>query len=101
MHPSTARRVPAYWLAVLPLLITLSAPAFPQSTSGRILGRIADPTGAVLSGVRITLVNDATGASRNAQSNESGDYNFVEVVPGSYRVEFELTGFKKNVQTSK
>jgi len=100
MHPSTARRAPAQRLAVLGFLtILLSTAAFSQSTSGRILGRIADPTGAVLSGVKITVVNEATGASRNTQSNESGDFNFVEVVPGSYRVEFELAGFKKNVQT--
>ena len=31
-------------------------------------------------------------------TNDSGDYAFVEVVPGTYQVEFELTGFKKNVQ---
>ncbi len=99
MHPTT-RRAPADWLAVLLLLVIVSIPAFPQSTSGRILGRVADPTSAVLAGVKITLINEATGASRSTQSNESGDFNFVEVVPGSYRVEFELTGFKKNVQTS-
>ena len=65
MHPSLAHRVPAYWLAVLGLLTILSTPASSQSTSGRILGRVADPTGAVLSGVKITLTNEATGASRD------------------------------------
>ncbi len=99
MHPSTARRAPAYWLAVVGLLGFLIAPAFSQSTGGRILGRIADPTGAVLANVKVTLINEATGASRDSQSNDSGDFNFVEVVPGSYRVEFALAGFKKNVQT--
>jgi hypothetical protein len=100
MHPSLAYRVSASWLAVLSLLTILSVPAFSQSTSGRILGRVADPTGAVLAGAKITLVNEATAASRSTQSNDSGDYNFVEVVPGSYRVDFELSGFKKNVQTN-
>jgi Carboxypeptidase regulatory-like domain len=100
MHPSTARRASAYGLAVLGLLTILSVAAFSQSTSGRILGRVADPTGAVLTGVKITLTNEATGAARNTESNASGDYGFVEVVPGSYRAEFELTGFKKNIQTS-
>ena len=99
MHPSLARRVSVFWLAVLGLLTILSLPAFAQSTSGRIVGRVSDPTGAVLPSVKITLVNEATGASRDTQTNSSGDYNFVEVTPGSYRVEYELTGFKKNVQT--
>jgi len=99
MHPSLAHRVSAFSLTVLALLTVLTLPGLAQSTSGRIVGRLADPTGAVLAGVKITLVNEATGASRNTQTNASGDYNFVEVVPGSYRVEYELTGFKKNVQT--
>jgi hypothetical protein len=84
---------------VLGLIVSCTIPAFSQSTSGRIVGRTADPTGAVLAGVKITLVNEATGANRSTQSNTNGDYNFVEVVPGSYRVEYELTGFKKNIQT--
>src|SRR5256886_821411 len=69
-----------------------------QSTGGRVLGRVADPSGAVLAGVKITLTNEATGVSRLAQTNSSGDYVFVEVPPGNYSVEFEQTGFKKNVQ---
>jgi hypothetical protein len=69
-----------------------------QSTGGRILGRVADPSGAVLAGVKVTLTNDATGTTRDAQTNESGDYNFVEVTPGTYHTEFEASGFKKNVR---
>ena len=98
MHPSLAHRVSASWLAVFGLLTILSVPAFSQSTGGRILGRVADPTGAVLAGVKVTLTNEATGATRDTQTNASGDYTFVEVVPGTYRVEYELTGFKKSVQ---
>ena len=69
-----------------------------QSTGGRILGRVADPTGAVLGNVKVALVNDATGTQRDATTNDSGDYVFVEVPPGSYHAEFQLTGFKKNVR---
>ena len=100
MHPSLAHRVSASWLALLGLLTILSVPAFSQSTGGRILGRVADPTGAVLAGVKVTLTNEATGATRGIPTNASGDYTFVEVVPGTYRVEYELTGFKKSVQKS-
>src|SRR5258708_22814821 len=69
-----------------------------QSTGGRILGRVADSTGAVLANVKITLVNDATGVSNNAQTNESGDYVFPQVVVGSYHLEFDLAGFKKDIR---
>ena len=74
----------------------------PPSWSRRALvaacsGRVADPSGAVLAGVKSDTTNEATGVSRQRQTNTSGDYNFLEVPPGHYRVEFEQTGFKKNV----
>jgi outer membrane receptor protein involved in Fe transport len=97
--PSSTARWTARWLAVLFCLVY---PTFllAQSTGGRIVGRVADPSGAVLANVKVTLVNEATGVSRDTQTNESGDYTFVEVVPGSYHVEFAQAGFKKNVQKS-
>jgi hypothetical protein len=98
MSSSMRRRPLAFCLAVLSLLAVLATSSLGQSTGGRFVGRVADPTGAVLAGVKITLVNQGTSVARTATTNDSGDYNFVEVVPGTYRLEFELTGFKKNVQ---
>jgi hypothetical protein len=69
-----------------------------QSTGGRVIGRVVDPTGAVISGVNVTLVNEATGVSRDTKTSEAGDYTFVEVVPGIYDLQFALAGFKKSVQ---
>jgi hypothetical protein len=87
-------------LGTICLVVSLLIPALlsAQGANGRILGRVADPSGAVLAGAKITLTNEATGISRDALTNESGDYNLVNVVPGTYTVQFELTGFKKNVQ---
>jgi hypothetical protein len=90
----------ARWTAVILLAAISLVPTLlsAQGTSGRIVGRVADPTGAVLAHAKITLTNEATAISRDALTNESGDYSFVEVAPGTYTVQFELTGFKKNVQ---
>src|SRR5579863_3816903 len=93
----------ARWTAVCLIVATcLCIPVLlsAQGASGRVLGRVADPTGAVLAGVKVTLVNEATNVSRGAQTNDSGDFSFVEVVPGTYTLQFELTGFKRNVQKS-
>jgi hypothetical protein len=96
MHPSTSSWAHRCVFALIFLFLCL--PAFAQSTGGRILGRVADPSGAVLVGVKVTLTNGATGVSRTAQTNSSGDYVFVEVVPGTYDVTFEQTGFKQNLR---
>jgi len=96
MHPSLDRRSLSFCLALLSLIALFSSSALAQG--GRILGRVADPTAAVLAGVKVTLTNEATGAARETVTNESGDFSFVEVVPAVYDMQFELTGFKKSVQ---
>jgi len=91
----------ARWSVVcLAVVTSLSLPTLlsAQGTSGRILGRVADPSGAILAGVKIRLVNEGTSVGRDSKTNESGDYDFVEVPVGTYRLEFDLTGFKKNVR---
>ncbi|MGO8794252.1 MAG: carboxypeptidase regulatory-like domain-containing protein [Candidatus Sulfotelmatobacter sp.] len=96
-----ARWTPMYLRTVcLAVAICLSVPTLlsAQGASGRVLGRISDPSGAVLAGAKVTLTNEATAIGHDTLSNESGDYSFVNVVPGTYTVEFELKGFKKNVQ---
>ncbi len=100
--PSPRARWTVMCLITVCLAVSLLLPAslFAQGANGRIVGRVADPTGAVLANVKITLANEATGISRDALTSDSGDYTFVEVVPGTYTVQFELTGFKKNVQKS-
>ncbi len=96
MQPSQVCRTRS--LFAVSLILFLMSAAFGQSTGGRILGRVADPTGAVLTGVKITLTNESTGVARDAVTNASGDYSIVEVQPGQYRIEFDLSGFKKSIQ---
>ena len=96
MPPLRARWTAACVVVAIFLLIPTFLLA--QGADGRIVGRVADPTGAVLSSVKITLTNEATAISRDVLTNDSGDYSFVEVVPGRYTIQYELKGFKKNVQ---
>ena len=86
------------WLAVLSVSLIGSTILFAQSTGGRILGRVSDSSGAVLAGVTVTATNEATGVTRTATTNDSGDYVLVSVQPATYTMQYELAGFKKNVQ---
>jgi hypothetical protein len=97
MDSSSMRRAMWWCIAVLGWMSLLAVSALGQGTTGRIIGRVADPTGAVLANAKVTLVNQATGVSRQVMTNSSGDYVVVEVVPGVYTMQFELAGFKKDV----
>jgi hypothetical protein len=88
----TTRVLAAFFCLVCSTLVTA------QSTGGRLLGRVSDSTGAVLAGVKVTLINEATGVAQETTSNEGGDYVFPQVAVGTYRVEFDQTGFKKNLR---
>jgi hypothetical protein len=85
-------------IAVVSLCLIGSTLVSAQGTGGRILGRVTDSSGAVLAGVKVTLSNEATGVSNEATTNSNGDYGFPQVAVGVYRMDFDLTGFKKNLQ---
>src|SRR5438045_3729612 len=95
-----SRRVCWLIVCLAVVAVSLSVPTFllAQGTTGRIVGRVADPGGAVLANGKVTLVNEGTSVSQDSKTNENGDYDFVEVPVGTYRLEFDLTGFKKNVR---
>jgi hypothetical protein len=78
------------------LIITLAAalPARAQDT-GTISGTVVDSSDQVLPGATITLVDEATSATRTLTSNERGEFAFRALVPGSYTVVAELQGFRK------
>ncbi len=82
-------------LAIGVLLLSSSVFLLAQSSQGRILGTITDPSGAVVSGARVIITNVATGASRVLTSSGAGDYIAPSLEPGGYSVTVEAAGFKK------
>lgn len=72
-----------------------SASLFGQSYQGAIRGIVTDPQGASISTAKITLLNDATGLSRNTLTNASGEYAFNTLDPATYTLTAETPSFKK------
>jgi hypothetical protein len=57
-----------------------------------------DPSGAAIAAAKVTLINEATHATRDAEAGASGEYVFLEVPVGSYEVDAQSIGFKKYVR---
>ena len=66
-----------------------------QSFYGSIVGTVTDRSGAVITGAAVTLTNTGTSEKRSALSDAAGNYQFVNLVPGRYRVDVEQPGFKR------
>jgi hypothetical protein len=88
------------WLLLLGILLTfaLFTPGLLASDpTGTITGTVTDPSGAVVRKARLTVVNEATNAVRNAETNNDGDFTVALLPPGRYRVTAESAGFRKSI----
>lgn len=66
-----------------------------QENRGTILGRVTDPSGAVIAGAAIEATNLDTGVATDTASNEAGNYVLPAMPPGRYRVSAASSGFRK------
>src|SRR5260370_22529219 len=90
--------LPTGLLMVFSLILTASIGAgsgLAQSTGGRIRGTITDPSGGAVVGAKVELINEATNVSREAVTNSTGEYLFLEISVGTYSLQIEQAGFKK------
>ncbi|HVB59429.1 MAG TPA: TonB-dependent receptor [Candidatus Acidoferrales bacterium] len=80
-----------FFLVVNLLLITSLVA---QSPNGSISGIVHDPSGAVIAGAEIIVVNDATGVQSSTTTNSEGIYVVPSLLPGAYRLQVSKIGFK-------
>jgi hypothetical protein len=71
--------------------------ALAQSGTAGLRGTVTDAQGLRLPGVSVTLTNPATGLSREAVTDDTGDFTFVSLPPGTYSLKVELEGFRTAV----
>jgi hypothetical protein len=83
------------WLALAITLLLSSTLLLAQTTvgTGSVQGTVTDPSGAVVSGAKVVITNQATGQSQSLATNASGAYTSGALDPGSYKVQVTAKGF--------
>jgi hypothetical protein len=82
------------WLVML-LSIGVAMPAIAQVQTGSILVKTVDQQGAIMPGATITISSPVLVAgTMTAVTDASGAYRFPSLVPGTYNVKVELSGFQ-------
>ena len=74
------------------IALACAVPAIAQENA-ELKGTVTDPSGAVIPGATITLVNVATGESRVSTSNGAGLYDFAGLNHGTYTLKVSAKGF--------
>ncbi len=80
-------------------LVLIAAPVFAQTITGRIDGRVADTSGAVLPGATVTIVNIGTGLTTTRVADDNGIFTATNLPVGTYTVTAELQGFRRAQRT--
>ncbi|HEV3039253.1 MAG TPA: TonB-dependent receptor [Candidatus Angelobacter sp.] len=93
----TAGRIPTFTIALM--LLIASGLMMGQAVNAKLLGTVADSSGAVVLDAKVRILEIKTGLVRTTTTNSSGNYEFVDLPPGQYEVTVEEHGFKKSVRT--
>ncbi|MGB6876659.1 MAG: carboxypeptidase-like regulatory domain-containing protein [Candidatus Acidiferrales bacterium] len=64
------------------------------TASSTVVGTVTDPSGAAVPGATVKLTNVGTNVPLTATANDSGQYTFPTVTPGTYALEVSKQGFK-------
>jgi hypothetical protein len=76
------------------MVCTISFPGLAQSTAGRVLGTISDPSGAAVAGANVVVTDVERGISRSLTTDSAGEYVAPDLAPGTYKIHVEAKGFK-------
>ncbi|MEK7832349.1 MAG: carboxypeptidase regulatory-like domain-containing protein [Acidobacteriota bacterium] len=79
-------------------LACLFSNAVAQGLTGQISGTVEDSNGAVVANATLKLTNTKTGQIRTTTSNSDGRFVFSELLPGTFALTIEASGFKKYEQ---
>ncbi len=79
-------------IALLSMLLAAALPA--QVQSGRIVGTVLDPNGAVVPAAQVAITATTTNQTTSIQTNDSGSYVVTGLNPGMYSVRVTMQGFQ-------
>ncbi len=79
---------------ILACCVSLNA----QDPNATVSGRVLDPSGAVVPGTQVRVINDTTNIELSTTTNDAGIYSIPSVPPGKYHIQVSKNGFKNMVK---
>src|ERR1700681_3557496 len=85
---------------ILLLGLTLPIGIASAQTFGDITGEVTDQTGAIAPNATVTATQISTNTTRTTRTNEAGLYSFPALIPGTYQVKVEVSGFQTAIRSN-
>ncbi len=86
-------------IVLVACLTVLGGLAAAQTVTATINGRVTDPSGSSVAQANVTAVNKSTGYTRTVQTNGDGEYSLQSLPVGTYDINVDHTGFRKEART--
>jgi hypothetical protein len=80
-------------LATTLVLVAFAVPVFTQGSTGRLIGTVTDPGGAVISGASVTVKDNQTGREQTVAATSEGNFAFAQLPFGLYSVTVTAQGY--------
>jgi hypothetical protein len=97
---SSAKQINATIAIVVGLFLVAGGWAYGQDVRASLGGRVTDPQGAIIPNATVTVTADETGVVQTTNTNSSGDWIVLTLLPGHYHFEVKAPGFKTEERTS-
>jgi hypothetical protein len=85
-------------LLLLAIELMITGTTWAQDPTGAITGIVTDATGGVIQGANVVVISMDTGLKRTLVTSGVGDYGASALLPGSYQVTADATGFRRLVR---
>ncbi len=92
-HPDRWHIYLGSFVTVLVMILSLASPSYAQFGKGVVTGSVTDPSGAVVPGAKVTLVNEATNEVKMVDANSAGIYRFDFTDVGHYTLKVSAASF--------
>src|ERR1700688_229931 len=79
-------------------LLVVATSAWGQATTS-VRGTVVDPSGKAVAGANVVLANSESKTERTSTTGEQGEYQFLFVPPGNYKLAVTAAGFRRYEQT--
>ncbi len=94
-------KITDFWVAIVVCFCALSFSPLSlraQEARGTIAGTITDANNALIPGAVVGVTNVQMGTTVSAQTNDQGRYQVPYLIPGTYRIVVEASGFKRFIR---